>query len=229
MSASPMDKTIAQVCAEFLADQQARISRKTFQKYETIIGLYQSYLESYWPGHDGEASKIMKVGGTYCGTFGPEDITEGYSEFLGYFMPRKVMCGQDTMQAAGTVTKKLAKWLVEKGYLKATEDTEYAHERAASASRDLPRARKVQRLLDAYLDETAPAAYADKIEDHFIIERLAPGKLWLEPLTASTRILGPIPVPPEVTDLCQPMWDLGGVVVKVGKEWQLLEVWSVTP
>ena len=26
------------------------------------------------------------------------------------------MCGKETMQAAGTVTKKLAKWLAEKGY-----------------------------------------------------------------------------------------------------------------
>jgi len=50
------------------------------------------------------------------------DVTGGYSEFLGYFMPRKVMCGKDLMQAAGTVTKKLAKWLAEKGYVEDTED-----------------------------------------------------------------------------------------------------------
>ena len=32
------------------------------------------------------------------------------------------MCGKDLMQAAGTVTKKLAKWLVEKGYIEDTEN-----------------------------------------------------------------------------------------------------------
>ena len=36
-------------------------------------------------------------------------------------MPHKVIAGNETMKAAGTVVKKLAKWLVEKGY---TEDDE---------------------------------------------------------------------------------------------------------
>ena len=105
METTKATKTISQVFEEFLADQRDRISAKTFSKYQSIIQLYESYLESYWPGHDGESSKITKAGGTYCGTFGPEDATDGYSEFLGYFMPRKVMCGKETMQAAGTETK----------------------------------------------------------------------------------------------------------------------------
>ena len=114
-------------------NQRTRPSRNT----RASSSLYGSYLESYWPGHDGEYDKITKAGGTYCSTFGPEDATDGYSEFLGYFMPRKVMCGKDTMQAAGTVTKKLAKWLAEKGYI---EDTEYEQERAGEAAKDLPNA-----------------------------------------------------------------------------------------
>jgi hypothetical protein len=57
------EKSIAQIFEEFLADQKPRISHKTFLKYESIIDLYRSYLESYWPGHDGESDK---VGGKYC-------------------------------------------------------------------------------------------------------------------------------------------------------------------
>jgi len=116
--------TISQVFDEFLGDQKSRISPKTFSKYQSIISLYKSYLESYWPGHDGEYAAITKKGGTYCGTFGPEDATEGFGEFLGYFMPRKVLCGKETMQAASTVTKKLAKWLSENGYIKDTKSGE---------------------------------------------------------------------------------------------------------
>ena len=48
--------------------------------------------------HNGEYDKITKAGGTYCDTFGAEDATSGYDEFLGYFMPRKVRCGKETMQ-----------------------------------------------------------------------------------------------------------------------------------
>src|SRR6266404_370796 len=102
MSAARPSKTITQVFAEFLADQEARISHKTFLKYRSIIDLYRLYLENYWPGHgQGEYKRITEAGGTFCSTFGPEEATAGYSEFLGYFMPRKVMCGKETMQAAG--------------------------------------------------------------------------------------------------------------------------------
>jgi hypothetical protein len=151
-SAKPT-KTISQVFEEFLADQKGRISAKTFSKYQSIIQLYGSYLENYWPDHEGESSKVTKAGGTFCSTFGPEDVTCGYSEFLGYFMPRKVICGNDLMKAAGMVTKKLAKWLAEKGYV---EDTEDAQERAAEAARDLPKTQTVLDIRNACCDEVAP-------------------------------------------------------------------------
>jgi len=226
MKTTKPEKTIAQVFKEFLAEQKPRISHKTFLKYESIIQLYGSYLESYWPGHDGEYDKITKAGGTFCGTFGPEDATAGYSEFLGYFMPRKVMCGKETMQAAGTVMKKLAKWLAEKGYV---EDTEDDQERAGEAAKDLPNASAVLDLLDAYVDEAAPPSQGEVIEDHFWIEKVEPGKLWLKPLTAGDTVIGPVPVPRKVTALCQPMWDIGGVMAKTAKGWRFVEVWNVSP
>jgi hypothetical protein len=220
-------KTLAQVFEEFLADQKARISHKTYLKYQSVIGLYKLYLEGYWPGHDqAEYDRITKAGGTFCGTFGPEEATAGYSEFLGYFMPRKVMCGRDTMQAAGTVTKKLAKWLTQKGYI---EDTEDDQEYAGDAARDLPNAAKVLDLLDAYVEETAPARHGGEVEDHFWVERIEPGQLWLQPLTAGDSVIGPVPVPRKVTELCRPMWDIGGVVAKTAGGWRFVEVWNVSP
>jgi hypothetical protein len=220
-------KTISQVFDEFLRDQEARLSPKTLSKYESIISLFGSYLESYWPGHyQDEYSRITKQGGTYCGTFGPEEITEGYSEFLGYFMPRKVVCGKDTMKAAGTVTKKLATWLAEKGYI---EDASEAQERAQEAARDLPDSQDVLDLLAEYVDVHAPAAYRDELEDHFTVTKIEPGKLWLEPLTTGDEVIGPVPVPVEVTQICREAWDIAGVVVKTGRGWRFLEVWNVTP
>src|SRR5207245_8464594 len=97
-----------------------------------------------------------------------------------------------TMQAAGTVTKKLAKWLAEKGYV---EDTDDDQKRAGKAARDLPNARKVLDLLDAYVDATARIRHGGEIEDHFWIERIEPGTLWLKPLTVGETIIGPVAVP----------------------------------
>jgi len=225
MQTTKPEKTIAQVFDEFLADQKTSISHKTYLKYQSIIHLYGMYLENYWPGHNDEYDRITDAGGTYCTTFGPEDVTSGYSEFLGYFMPRKVMCGKETMQAAGTVTKKLAKWLAEKGYV---EDTEYDQERAGKAAKDLPNASAVVDLLNAYADETAPARQGKVIEDHFWIEKIEPGNLWLMPLMAGNTI-GPIPVPGQVTQLCKEGWDIGGVVGKTAKGWRFIEVWNVSP
>lgn len=227
MKTAKTDKTIDQVLEDFLAEQKARISHKTFLKYQSIISLYKSYLESYWPGHDqAEYDRITKAGGTFCGTFGPDEATAGYSEFLGYFMPRKVFCGKETMQAAGTVTKKLAKWLVEKGYL---EHAEGAQERAGEVARDLPNARAVVDLLDACIDESAPATEGEVLEDHLWIEKIEPGKLWLKPLTASDSVIGPVPVPERVSQLCKTMWDIGGVVAKTADGWRFIEVWNVSP
>src|SRR5207245_1662303 len=67
-------KTIEQVLDDFLDEQQARWGHRTYEKYETIIDLLKRYMESYFPDHDGEYEKVTKGGGTYCGTYGPEDI-----------------------------------------------------------------------------------------------------------------------------------------------------------
>lgn len=109
-------KTIDQVLDEFLAEQEARWSPKTAMKYQTIIDLLKAYMERYWPGHDAEYEAITKTGGTYCGTYGPKDIACAFGMFLDYFMPHKVICGSGTEQAAGSVIRKLAKWLVAEGY-----------------------------------------------------------------------------------------------------------------
>lgn len=221
------EKTIAEVFEQFLNDQEARLSPNTFSKYQTIIQLFESYLESYWPGHDqDEYNRVTENGGTFCGTFGPDEITGGYSEFLGYFIPHKVMCGKDTMKAAGTVTKKLAKWLDDKGYAEETSD---AQERAKEAVKELPASQDVLDLLDDFVDMNAPGDYEDEIEDHFWIEKIGPGKLWLEPLTMHDGTIGPVPVPKKVTQICEEMWNIGGVVVKTRKGWRFLEVWNVTP
>lgn len=223
-------ETIDQTFEEFLADQKARLRLKTYRRYEDILGLFRSYLEAYWPGHDQEEyDRITHAGGTFCGTFGPEEIAGGVSEFLGYFMPRKVVAGKETMKAAGTVTKRLMKWLAEKGYVEDAGALEIAEERAGEAVRELPAAHEVADLLDAYADEHASEHYSREIEDHFTVTRIEPGKLWLEPFVSGDRQIGPVPVPREATRRCKVGWDISGVVAKTAGGWRLMEVWNVVP
>jgi hypothetical protein len=110
MTARKPTRTIDEVLDEFLAEQHARWSPATYGRYETIIDLLKRYCEAYFPGHDGEYEKVAK------GEYGPADIAGTFGTFLGYFMPHKVVCGSGTEEAAPRVTRKLARWLVEKGY-----------------------------------------------------------------------------------------------------------------
>ncbi|HKI19076.1 MAG TPA: hypothetical protein VKA15_14405 [Isosphaeraceae bacterium] len=222
-------KTITQLFEEFLADQEARLSPKSYDKYEQIVHLYRTYLESYWPNHSGkEYSEITKAKDTYCGTFGAEEITYGFSEFLDYFMPHKVMCGNETMKAAGTVIKKLAKWLVVKGY---AEDDESIRDRVSVTARDLPASQKLLDQLDDWLAENPPEEYGKEVEGHFYVSRVEPGKLWLEPILADSddREIGPIPLPQKITRACKVGWDIGGAVGKTAQGWRLVEVWNISP
>ena len=192
--------TIDQAFREFLSEQRARLSPATVSKYASILDLLGACLERYWPGHEqSEYERITAAGGTFCGTFGPEEILGGLSEFLGYFMPHKVVASKATMQAAGTVTKKLVKWLAAKGYVQDDEGLLVAEERAARATRDLPASQDVVAILEAYLDEHAPERHSRELEDHFTVTRVEAGKLWLDPYVSGDREIGPIPVPREVS------------------------------
>src|SRR5258708_22855848 len=137
--------TIDQVVAEFLADQRAGLSARTMRNYEDVISLFQDCMDGYGPsaldGRDHDRWKKAFDGGdfgAYCHLLGPGYILGNVDEFLGYFMIRKVMAGQELLRAAGTVTKKLAAWLCENGYA-GEDDRHKAAPAATTAPPALPR------------------------------------------------------------------------------------------
>lgn len=227
MSNPKPDKVIDEIFDEFLDDQQTRLSPNYYSKYETIIELYRSYLERYWPKHSGkDYNAVTKAKGTYCGTYGAKDVTSGYSEFLGYFMPHKVIAGNGTMKAAGTVIKKLTRWLVAKGY---TEDDEVIRDLLGTAARDLPASQKLLDDLEDWIAETGPVKFSKKIEGHFLIQRVGPGEIWLESLISGDKEIGPIPIPAKLAKKFRVGWDVGGAVAQTSQGWRLVEVWNLSP
>jgi hypothetical protein len=228
MSTPRPDRTIDELFAEFLTAQQARLSQQSYSRYEAIIdNLYRGYLERYWPGHSGkDYDAVTRAGGTYCGRYGAEEITSGFSEFLGHFMPHKVIASNATMKAAGTVVKKLARWLAVQGY---TEDDEAIRELIGKAARDLPASQKLLDELCDWLSETGPVKAGKSIEGHFWIQRIGPREIWLESMIPGDEVIGPIPVPANVARACKVGWDVGGVVARTNKGWRLVEVWNIAP
>ncbi|MGH9087096.1 MAG: hypothetical protein ACRDYZ_03150 [Acidimicrobiales bacterium] len=224
--------TIDTLFAAFLADQRDRLARRTWRKYETIIELLADCLNGY--GHQSlDAVERRRWEAAYeedenafVRLFGADKIVDNLGEFLGYFMIRKVAAGEELLRAAGTVTKKLAKWLAEHGHLDA-DDADVATERGADATRELPRAERLSRLLFEHAHrsplDVRDLDYDDYLEDYLTIDRVQPGQLWFE------GGFGPVEVPEAASALAQPGWSLSVVLARRGGRWQLVEVGNVYP
>ncbi len=230
----PAEKTIETVLDEFLNEQQERLKSSTVRKYESIISLFQSCLNNYaYQSLDEQEAALFdqlynargKEHREFCQIFGPEKIPDSVDEFLNYFMIRKVMCGKELMQAAGTVTKKLGKWLKEKGYIQ-PESAEELVSSGARAAKELPAAEELARMLGDYADRTAVDC-DEVIEDHFAIEAVEAGKLRLSAFSGDAEIT--VPVSRSISSACQVGWSVSGAVGKTGKGWRILEAWNVYP
>jgi hypothetical protein len=228
--------TIAEVLAQFLAEQQGRLAPATFGKYENVVGLLQHSLNGYGYNSLSKAEeeffdRLYNAKGAehreFCEVFGPERILPNVGEFLDYFMIRKVIAGKETLRAAGSVTKKLAKWLAENGYVKA-EEAELAAQRGGDAARELPEAAELAAVLSDFAEDQEADEEGDVIEGHFTLTRVDPGKVWLEEMLRGRKV-GPIEVPEEIGRRCKPGWTISGIVGRAGKTWRLVEAWNVYP
>ena len=227
--------TISEVLAEYLATEKDRLGPSTYARYSDVIELLKHSLNGYaansldqseraiFDQHfDAEGAQHRE----FCDVLGPEHILPNIGEFLNYFMVRKVMAGQSLLRASGTVTKKLAKWLVERGYV-APDEAKLAIEQGADAARDLPRAEKLAaRLYELTADRFVPRD--SDIEGRFCITKVEPDRVWLQDADDG-RDYGSIALPKTATELCRVRWTILGAVRKVGKGWALVEAFGVDP
>lgn len=229
-----VEKTIEAVLDEFLKEQQKRLKSSTMRKYEDVIELFKSSLDGYaYQVLDKQEAalfdRLYNAKGDehreFCQLFGPEKIPGNVSEFLNYFMIRKVMCGKELKQAAGTVIKKLGKWLQEKGYV-GPEIAAEVVSCGATAAKELPATEELAWMLDDYADYTAVDC-EETIEDHFTIKAVEPGKLRLSSFSETDTMT--VSVSPEISDACRVGWEISGAIGKTNNGWCLLEVWNVYP
>ncbi len=231
-TAGPGSPTIAQIFKRFLEEQRARLSKRTYRSYEDVICLFRHSLDRYGhTGLDADASKLFEelygAKGSehreFCEIFGPEHVLPNLHEFLHYFMPRKVMAGKGLLRAAGTVTKKLARWLVQNGYVEADEG-ESAVEDAAEAARDLPAADDLLTMLLRITDIFD--RHEDDVEGSFVITRVDPPEIWLHDFVGG-RDIGPFVLPPWVTERFRRGFEICGVVGRRDGDWCFIDAWNV--
>lgn len=221
------------VFARFLKAQQKRLKPRTYRHYEEVIDLFRHCLNSYGYHELDNSSDIALYERLYfhknlefCVIFGPDKILPSLSNFLNYFMIRKVMASEALLQAAGTVTKKFLRWLEENGYI----DHEQAFKGgriAADASRELPAAERLARLLYDYAQNHAPRYWTSELDDYFTIEDIQPGVLLLSGTSTSDMV--EVKVPKEITDHCKLGWQLNVLLGKTRNGWCILETGNVYP
>ena len=230
---APANPNIEEVLARFLEDRRKQLKPATIQKYEDIVSLFQHSMNGYayqsldetetalfdsFYNAEGDAHR------EFCQLFGPEKIPANIDEFLGYFMPRKVMCGKELLKAAGTVTKKLGKWLAEQGYI----DSEAAEDmtgQGREAAKKLPVAETIAEMLYNYAEDHPLSEWTEEIDDYFTVEKVERRKLYLQPHIHDDAI--ELSLPKEITDLVEVGWDINLLVGKTTKGWRIIETGNV--
>lgn len=235
---APATPNIEQVLSRFLEDRRKRLKPSTMRKYEDIIGLFQDSMDGYAHQYldKSEAAlfdSLYNAEGDahreFCQVFSPEKIPVNVGEFLGYFMPRKVICGKELLKAAGTVMKKLGKWLAEQGYIDDESAANMAG-RGQEAAKKLPAAETLAEMLYDYANDHPVSRWTDEIEDYFTVEKVEPGKLYLSSFTAGDEPEEDIIVlslPKRITNMVEVGWDISLFIGKTKKGWQIIETGGV--
>jgi hypothetical protein len=226
--------SIDEVLVAFLAAQRERLAASTYARYEDIVELLRRCLNVYGyqslTGAEERAWQAAFDAGdeeAFTRVCGPERIVENYGEFLGYFMVRKVAASKQQLKDAGTVTKRLARWLAEHGHVD-TEDAELARDRAADAGRELPRADELGHQLFLQAQRTRLPVHPNDIpdegwvEDHLPITRIEDGRLWFGDI-------GPVEVPTAASDVAEVGWHVTVVLARLDGAWQCVQVGAVYP
>jgi hypothetical protein len=142
-------------------------------------------------------------------------------------MVRKVMGSQELLRSAGTVTKKLASWLYEQGYV-SDDEREIAVDQGTEGARDLPRAERLASLL--YDQSRATPNFdrgalgkGDLVEDYLMIDRIEPGALYF------AGGIGPLAVSEQASELAEVGWGLNITLARITSIWWVVEVGNVYP
>ncbi len=237
--------TIHQALEDFLRDQQDRLSKKSQEKYKSIVELYKSYLNEY--AHQGLTQKEREYfeeqynnhDKEFCELFGPDKILNGYNEFFGYFLPKKVIAGEDYFKSCGTVLKKLARWLEEKRYA-VPEDSLEAVETSAKGGKDAAEADKIGSLLyelaqNFPLDEKLEADDDDFIEGYFIIHKVQNNILYLQDDENPDEDVYQVKIPAKLAGKLKTVigWRVWLALVRTStkgmEKWYIAEVGNVYP
>ncbi|HWQ48438.1 MAG TPA: hypothetical protein VN414_05735 [Methanosarcina sp.] len=229
-----ISNSIHEILKEFLAEQQARLSPKTYSGYEEAIYYFEEYFNGWAHKYLNEEDKSRlnefyeRDGKKYCEVFGPEYIRAlETKDFLGHFMIRNVLASKTSLETVGKVMHKLVKWMHEKTYM-SYDDYEALNLLVKRLKVDMPVAEEVSDLLCLYALSHPVEDYSETLDDFFIITGIKPGKLWFESCSDG-RNIGPVTVSEKISSMCKAGWTICFLLAKTGNNWRILESGNMYP
>jgi len=104
---------IKDVFEEFLSEQESRLSPKTYRGYASVIELFEHQLDAYAWNNLSNGDKAYKEA----------HIESNVREFLDYFVPRKVMAGNEfILKTCPRVIRSLLRWMRNKQLVDLSND-----------------------------------------------------------------------------------------------------------
>jgi hypothetical protein len=113
------DDLVEHLFAEFLADQEARLSPEIYLQYVRAIELFDFYLDRYYRPDCSrrEYDAPTRSDGRFRGFPPAVDLVRRFSVFLDDFLPREIGDDAERLRTARTVIKASGGWLTAKGYI----------------------------------------------------------------------------------------------------------------
>jgi len=229
-------ETIVQVIEKFLADQKERLEKSTFIKYEDVMQLFEIYMNNYAYNYLEKneqelfCNKYKNEKKEFCKIFGIEKLAVSeISEFLSYFMIRKVTSSKELMTNTGRVLSKFIKWLRENSYINNNE-FELLYEAVNEIKSDLPKVVKLSNLF--YEEATKNSLYQYEIyeESHFTIKKVEADRLWLEDYYSDSDMkIGPVIVPKKISSFVKEGWTAYLELGRKNKNWYITGSGNVYP
>jgi hypothetical protein len=211
----------------FLKETSDRLSSKTVQKYKYVLDLFHDYLANY-----GELSYEENKDEGIILTADTQELHDGQvSNFLEWFLIRKVIGPAWLNTSSPGIIQKYIKWLDKKGLL-AEGAMDDVVETTKKAAKDLPRVEKAASLLYKLCDKNSERFSVDDFEDEDYMEGygevtgIIEDKLYLDYEDEKT---GPIQITKEIAKYLKKGDTVNLVVVRKGKLWYPLEVGNVYP
>lgn len=221
---------------EFLNDQQERLKQRTYNEYASVIDLFRIYLNSYAYNFLEEEKfekwkkEFESDEDCYTKLFEPSEITSTeYSDFLGYFVIRKVTSCKSFMKQAVRVMKKYSKWLLDNDYIDPDRYDDLKSYFADGQGQALSNAEKVADLIYEQAQKSPGVEYESLLDDYFTVTHIQSKQLWFEETLGTGTGIGPVVVSEKISDLCEEGWDINPLIGKYNGKWYIIESGQVYP